>query len=139
MKLSESTNLSECGVILKKVPATCNARQAAAFVRELAESMARVVRPCVVLDCSPLRRVDNAFLNLLLRSLEEAMKRNGDVRLSGFPDEARPALESVGMEKLFQFFFSVTEAAQSFRRPSASATPLPPPQHGLSQPFARAA
>lgn len=131
--------LPDCGVIVKQVPPGANARQAAGFVRQLEDSMAHVVRPCVVLDCAQVRRVDNTFLYLLLRSLEEAMKRNGDARLSGIPDAARPALEWLGIERLFQFFPSTGEAAESFRRPAAIPTNVTPRQDGPCQPFSRAA
>lgn len=125
-------------VIVKEVPATTDAKQAKAFVRELANDIAHVVRPCVVIECARVRRVDGAFLHLLLLSLEEAMKRNGDVRLSGFPEAARPALQSLGMERLFRFYPTTAQAAESFRRPGAP-TPSFSAQGSTTQPSARAA
>lgn len=127
------------GVIVIEVPATLDAKQAKVFVRELANSIARVVRPCVVLDCARVRRVDGAFLHLLLCSLEEAMKRNGDLRLSGLSEAARPALQSMHMERLFRLYPTAAQAAESFRRPGALATPLTPSQGSTAQPAARAA
>jgi anti-sigma B factor antagonist len=126
-------------VIVIEVPAAIDAKQAGTFVRQLANRIARVVRPCVVLDCARARRVDGTFLHLLLCSLEEAMKRNGDVRLSGLPEAARPALQSMGMERLFRLYPSVAEAAESFRRPGAPVTPFTPAHDSTTQPSARAA
>lgn len=131
--------LPDCSVIVKQVPLGANARQAADFLSQLEDSMAGVVRPCIVLDCARVRRVDNIFRHLLLRSLEEALKRNGDVRLAGVPDAARPALEWLGIERLFQVFSSTAEAAESFRRPAAIPTTATPGQDGGSQPLARVA
>ena len=37
----------------------------------------------MVLDCSNVRQLDRAGIQVLLRCLEEAMKRNGDVKLGG--------------------------------------------------------
>jgi len=127
------------GVIVIEVPTAIDAKQARTFVRELANNIARVVRPCVVLDCARARRVDGAFLYLLLCSLEEAMKRNGDLRLAGLPEAARPALQSMGMERLFRLYSSAAEAAESFRRPGAPAAPFTPAHDSTTRPSARAA
>lgn len=127
------------GVIVIGVPATIDAKQAGAFVRDLANSIALVVRPCVVLDCARVRRVDGVFLHMLLSSLEEAMKRNGDVRLSGLAEAARPALQSMGMERLFRLYPTAAEAAESFRSPGALATPFTPSHDSTAPPSARAA
>ena len=127
------------GVIVIEVPAAIDARQAGTFVRDLANSIALVVRPCVVLDCARVRRVDGTFLHLLLCSLEEAMKRNGDARLSGLPEAARPALQSMGMERLFRLYPTAAEAAESFRSSGALATPFTRLHDSTAQPSARAA
>lgn len=131
--------LTARGVIVKQVPAISNAKQARAFVRELAETIVPMVRPCVVLDCSPVRRIDSEFLHLLLCCLEEAMKRNGDVRLACLPQAAQPTLQSLGMERLFRFFPTTALAAESFRRPASITTISAPSQGNTAQPSARAA
>lgn len=131
--------LTARGIIVKQVPANSDAKQARAFVRELAETIAPVVRPSVILDCSLVRRIDSEFLYLLLCCLEEAMKRNGDVRLAGVPQAAQPALQSLGMERLFRFYPSVAQAAESFRRSAPVTTIYAPSQGSTAQPSARAA
>lgn len=128
------------GVIVIELPATIDAKQAKARVRELANRIAPVVRPCVVLDCARVRRIDSAFLHLLVCSLEEAMKRNGDVRLSGLPEAARPAFKSMGMERLFRLYPTAAQAAESFRRSGPiTETTFAPSQGSTAPPSARAA
>jgi anti-anti-sigma factor len=73
-------------------------------------------RPCLVLDCSNLRQMDRKAMQLLLFSLEQALKRNGDVRLAGVAPEAMAMLEPTGMDRLFRFFASSNEAVRSFDR-----------------------
>lgn len=81
------------------------------------ENCINVDRPAVVLDCSALRTVDRRTLHLLLCCLEEAMKRNGDIRLAALSPEARSVLQSAGVDSLFCCFESVNEAVESYRRP----------------------
>jgi anti-anti-sigma regulatory factor len=60
--------------------------------------------------------MDKPAINLLLSFLEEAMKRNGDVKLAGVPQEAMAALELAGVDRLFEIFATNAEAVSSFRR-----------------------
>lgn len=130
---------SNNGIMVIKMPGTVDTRSSKTFLREFAESIAQVVRPCVVLDCSSVRRVDGAFLNLLLCSLEEAMKRNGDVRLCCLSEAARPAMQSMSMENLFRFYPTAAEAAESFRRPAGFVVASTSTHESTAQPSARAA
>jgi anti-sigma B factor antagonist len=75
------------------------------------------IRPCVVLDCSPLASMDHSAVSFLLCCLEEALKRNGDVRLSGVSPAAGVALQATGADRLFCIFVSQAEAVSSFQRP----------------------
>ena len=81
-------------------------------------------RPCLVLDCSKLIRIDTKAIQLLLSCLEEAIKRNGDVRLAGISDDAKEILESYGVDGLFQIFDSNAEAINSFYQ-----SPISTPEH----------
>ena len=76
-------------------------------------------RPCIVLNCSQVREMDSHAIHMLLCCLEEAMKRNGDVRLAGVSEEARKVLASVGADRLFDIFASNADAANSFHQPFA--------------------
>ncbi len=135
--MEPSKQLSRRGVIVRQLPAECDARQAKAYSRELANNIAEVIRPGVVLDCTLLQRIDGELLYLMLCCLEEAMKRNGDVRLAGIPEQVRPALESLGMGRLFRIFATTGEAVESLRRPAMPQTAVPSPPG--SQPSAQAA
>lgn len=71
-------------------------------------------RPRIVLDCSNVRQLNRSVVHLLLHCLEEAMKRNGDVRLAAMPPGAGPVLELTGVNRLFDIFNTTAEAVKSF-------------------------
>jgi anti-sigma B factor antagonist len=81
------------------------------------ERCINVNRPAVVLDCSMVQVFDRPVLHLLLCCLEEAMKRNGDIRLAALSPEAQSVLESTGVDRLFHCFETVDEAVESYGRP----------------------
>ena len=101
-----------------QLPEAMNSNQLQAFLCELRDC-AQSSRPRIVIDCSKLRRMDQAVLLLLLSCLEEAMKRNGDVKLAALSAEAKAVLDSTGAAPLFKTFETVVEAIDSFRRPLA--------------------
>jgi anti-anti-sigma factor len=102
-------------VTLKRLQETKNREQEWAFLEELKSSL-YVERPRIVLNCAEVRSFSRSSLRLLLCCLEEAMKRNGDVRLSTLPQSARAALESSGLDRLFQIFDDDAAAVKSFQR-----------------------
>ena len=75
-----------------------------------------VDRPSLVLDCSRVRLMDTSAVHLLLCCLEEAMKRNGDVKLAAVPAGATAVLELSGIDRLFEIYDTPAEAVSSFRR-----------------------
>ncbi len=103
-------------VTAMQLPELTNSNQVGAFWREFSDS-AQVSRPRIVIDCSKLPCMDQAVLLFLLSCLEEAMKRNGEVRLAAVPADAKAVLESTGAARLFKTFATVVEAIDSFRRP----------------------
>lgn len=105
--------------------------QQEALYREL-EACINVDRPAVVLDCSLLRRLDKPAIHFLLCCLEEAMKRNGDVRLAALQPETKMAMESTGAALLFETFESIGEALESFRVPQMGGI-LPAPSTASDQ------
>jgi len=46
--------------------------------------------------------MDRSTINLLLCCLEEAMKRNGDVKLTALSEKSRVTLELTGASRLFE-------------------------------------
>lgn len=83
-----------------------------------------VDRPAVVLNCSHMREMDISSVHLLLCCLEEAMKRNGDVRLAGLSAQARESLCSLGVDRLFRSYETSEQAVESFHRRVASIAPF---------------
>src|ERR1700678_1822954 len=101
-------------VAVRQLPESLNAKRGRLFFDEL-ESCVNVDRPRLVLDCSNVRQMDRSALQLLLCCLEEAMKRNGDVKLAGIHEGARVVLGLTGLDRLFEVFDTTAEAVNSFR------------------------
>jgi anti-anti-sigma regulatory factor len=53
-------------------------------------------------------------IHLLLHCLEEAMKRNGDVKLAALPPEGAEFLRITGVTRLFDIYETTAEAVNSF-------------------------
>jgi len=85
-------------------------------LRELESSMS-VDRPFIVLDCSHVHRLDRSVVEVLLCCLEEAIKRNGDVKLASIPSGAEAILELTGVNRLFEIFDTTAGAVHSFHQP----------------------
>jgi anti-anti-sigma factor len=102
-------------VTVKQLPEKLGVQQGRVFFREV-ESCLNCDRPRLVLDCSKLLRLDSAGIHVLLRCLEEAMKRNGDVKLAAIPSVAAAALELTGVNRLFEIFDNATDAVNSFQQ-----------------------
>jgi len=68
-------------VVVMQVPEQLNLEQVPSFLQELAPLL-ESHRPRIVLDCSQVRYIDVAGIEMLLHSLEEAMKRDGDLKLA---------------------------------------------------------
>jgi anti-anti-sigma regulatory factor len=114
--------------MIEQLPRAMNGKQSSLLFRELKGQMS-VERPCMVLDCSAVSQMGGSYLNLLLGCLEEAMKRNGDVKLSALPEQAKVALRLNGGHRLFEIFATNAEAVSSFQRHTAYRMPntsLPP-------------
>lgn len=83
------------------------------FLRDM-ERCIDAERPFVVLDCSKLDQLDKSGVHLLLCCLEEAMKRNGDLKLAGLQASAETALQSFGALGLFEIHDTTASAVSSF-------------------------
>lgn len=100
-------------VIVVTVPEEADVKLQQSFLCELADRMSEY-RPYIVLDCSRLSLMDGPKIYFLLCCLEEALKRNGDVRLAGVPAPAKKMLEAAGADRIFQMFASNSDAIGSF-------------------------
>lgn len=105
----------ERSITLKQLPARIDGNQYQILLRELQPTF-NVNHPRLVLDCSALEVMDQLAMTLILWCLEEAMKRNGDVRLAAVSHEAKTILEHFELTQLFRFFDSDTDALASFYR-----------------------
>jgi anti-anti-sigma regulatory factor len=102
-------------VAVMKFPELWRKKEARNFSREIERCM-DVTRPFLVLDCSHVRHLDRTVIRLLLGCLEEAMKRNGDVKLVGLPLTADAILGSIGTNGLFEIFDTTADAVNSFHQ-----------------------
>jgi len=116
------TLLRTRSISIKHLPEKLDLKRGRLFFREL-ESSINAERPCIVLDCARMREMDQHALHLLLCCLEEAIKRNGDVRLAAVTPTAMIGLEVAGVDRLFRIFATTDEAVESFERRVAHAIP----------------
>jgi anti-sigma B factor antagonist len=110
-------------VAIKKLPEVLSVKEKLSFLHDVGGALA-TNRPRLVLDCSAIEECDSSVIHLLLHCLEEAMKRNGDVKLACLPTHAAIVLASTGVARLFETFNTTEEAVSSFHRlPSIAAIP----------------
>ena len=100
-------------VIVMELPEHLDGTQEKAFFREL-RPLLEADRPRLVLDCSQVRHMDSAGIAMLLRCMQEAMKRDGDVKLAEVSPAVGVVLELMRVERLFEVFDTAKEAVQSF-------------------------
>ena len=109
-------------VTVHEVPEQVTATEQRIFLRDLQKHV-ETERPRLVLDCSRVRQMDNATIHLLLRCLEEVMKRNGDAKLASLPAGAQATLQLAGANRLFEIYATTAEAVHSFRERRISTMP----------------
>lgn len=121
-------------VTVKQVPETADRKRTKIFFQEL-ESYMNIDRPGVVLDCSKIRQMDRSTIHLLLCCLEEAMKRNGDVKLAVVSSGSKAILELARIDRLYEIYDTTAEAAASFHQVPSYRTPdvLMPSHAGTEQ------
>ena len=105
-----------CAITVTHLPETLNIKQGRMFFKEL-ESRMNIDRPCIVLDCAKVSQMDRLALHMLLCCLEEALKRDGDVKLANVSSEAMESLKMTRVDRLFEIYATESEAVNSFHRP----------------------
>lgn len=100
-------------VVVVQLPAEMDAAAEQALFHEVERCM-DADRPSLVLDFSLVRQLSDVLVYRLLCCLEEAMKRNGDIRLAGLASESRSDVEQSGLDRLFEIYDSTAEAVSSF-------------------------
>jgi len=95
------------------MPERVNARSARQFWRDV-QPFLSVDRPQLVFDLSPVVQLDAAGVEMLLRCMSEAHKRDGDLKLASLSQHAAVVLELTRTERLFEIYDSSTDAVRSF-------------------------
>jgi anti-sigma B factor antagonist len=106
-------------VIVMELPETLNHAEGEKFLSEL-QPLLEVHRPRVVLDCSQVQHMDSAGIETLLYCMQEAMKRDGDLKLAAVSPASATIMELMRVDRLFEVFETADEAVRSFQ---AVATP----------------
>ncbi len=109
-----------------QVPEQLTSTQVPGFFQEM-EPLLESQRPRIVLDCSQVRCIDSAGVEMLLSGLEEAMKRDGDLKLADVSKEARVILELMRVDRVFEMFESCEDAVRSFHAIPADSVPQDAP------------
>jgi anti-sigma B factor antagonist len=102
-------------VVVKQLPDRVSVNETQQLFRELA-LLFEGDRPCLVFDFSEVRQLDSAGIEMLLRCMEEAMKRNGDVKLAAVSPQVTVILELTRVDRLFEIFENPSDAVESFHR-----------------------
>ena len=116
-------------VIVMQVPEQFTGEETQNFMQELGPLL-ESNRPRIVLDCSQVRSLDSAGIETLLRCLEEALKRDGDLKLAAVSPEAEVMLELLRVARVFEAFLTSDEAVRSFNAIPADALPQDTPWYG---------
>lgn len=107
-------------VIVMQVPELLNAEEVRNFMQELGPLL-ESNRPRIVFDCSQIRSIDGAGVEMLLHCLEEVLKRDGDLKLAALSPEAEVILELMRVARVFETFRTSEEGVRSFNAIPADA------------------
>jgi anti-anti-sigma factor len=122
---------NEKPVVVQELPERLTMKSAHLFFREAAPFL-KADRPRVVFDFSHVSQLDCAGVEMLLLCMEEAMKRNGDLKLAAVPSGPAVILELTRVDRLFETFETVAEAVESFDYLPVQA--FQPPQQSYTVP-----
>jgi len=100
-------------VVVIPVPENLTGNEAQGFLQRM-KTVLQADRRGVVLDCSQVCRLDSTGLEVLLHCLEEAMKRDGELKLAAVSPAAGVILEMLRASDLFDIYATLPEAIASF-------------------------
>ena len=113
-------------VTVRQLPEHLTREQASLFLQEIAP-LIDVDRPRMVFDFSQVQQLGSVGVELLLRCMEEIMKRNGDLKLASVSTGPKAVLHFTGVDGLFEIYDEVAEAVHSFHHlPVETFQQLPP-------------
>src|SRR6202046_4880268 len=116
-------------VIVMELPEQLNHLQVKPFLNEL-QPLLEIDRPSVVLDCSHIKHLDSAGVEMLLHCLEQAMKRDGDLKLAAVSPASAVILELMRVDRLFEVFETTEQAIRSFQVFATPASAQTQPWYG---------
>jgi anti-anti-sigma factor len=105
--------LSHRPVIVMQMPEQLDSVGARAFFEEL-NPLLDFPRPRLVFECSQIRYLDNAGIEMMLHCLEAAIGRDGDLKLAAVSPKAEIVLQVLQRAGVFEEFASSDEAVRSF-------------------------
>ncbi|MBZ0256773.1 STAS domain-containing protein [bacterium] len=70
--------------------------------------------PKAVLNLSPIRFLDSSGLGVLLSCLRRQHEANGDLKIAGLKSPALELFQLVRMDRIFELYDTVEDAARSF-------------------------
>jgi len=100
-------------VVVKRMPERVNGRTSREFLHDVRPFLS-TDRPQIVFDLSQVIQLDAAGVEMLLRCMSEAHRRDGDVKLAAPSAQAAVVLELTRTERLFEIYETSTDAVRSF-------------------------
>lgn len=125
-------NTSETVTVIE-VPARLNHGGTKAFLGQL-QPLLQSEGVRIVLDYAHVRYVDSTGLEALSRCVQEALRRNSDLKLAAVLPASRVILEFIRADHLFETFESMEEAMQSFLSIPSHTIPQKRPRLGVREP-----
>jgi len=113
-------------VVIMQLPEELNVKEVRNFMLEM-EPLLESNRPRIVLECSQVHSMDSAGVEMLLRCLEEVLKRDGDLKLAALSAEAEVILELMRVARVFENFPTSEDAVRSFSAIPTDAIPQDAP------------
>ncbi|HKU26886.1 MAG TPA: STAS domain-containing protein [Candidatus Sulfotelmatobacter sp.] len=108
-------------VVVMQVPENLKGVEVSHFLEEVGPLL-ESNRPRIVLDCSQVRSIDSAGVEALLQCVEEALKRDGDLKLAALSPECEVILELMRVARVFEIFQTSEEGVRSFNAVPVDAT-----------------
>ena len=109
-------------VIVMELPEQLSQAEVRSFLAGL-QPLLETDRPCIVLDCSKVQNIDSSGIEMLLHCLDEAMKRDGDLKLAAVSPASAIILELMRVDRLFEVFENSDAAARSFHAFGSPTSP----------------
>jgi anti-sigma B factor antagonist len=109
-------------VVVMELPEKIGTREVPDILQDVA-SLLEFQRPRIVFECSQVRSIDSEGVGMLLHCLDEAMKRDGDLKLAALSPQSRMILQLMRVDGVFEVFETAGEAVRSFNVPTLAAIP----------------